>query len=325
MTQSSDEQSSNEAMSGPAMIDSTQGVRVALHDMGGPDDPAAPTLLFAHATGFCGQVWEPTAAPLTDRYRCFAIDLRGHGMTETPDGASLHWSHMGDDVLAALDSDYIAGDREVHGIGHSLGCAALVLAAARRPGLLRSLWLYEPAIVGPRMTAPAAPLDPTASADPADPAAPFGASNPMADAALRRRATFASYDEALANFARKAPMNELHPDALAAYVTGGFAPGADGSVTLRCSPATEAEVFRGAGNNEAFAALSELELPVALVAGRPDEYGPVTFVAANFAQLRRGTLIERRHLGHFGPLEDPSGMAADIAAWVEANRSQPVT
>jgi pimeloyl-ACP methyl ester carboxylesterase len=322
------------------MIDSTQGVRVALHDMGGPDDPATPVLLFAHATGFCGQVWEPTASPLTDRYRCFAIDLRGHGVTETPDGASLHWFHMGDDVLAALDSERIGADREVHGIGHSLGCAALVLAAARRPGLLRSLWLYEPAIVGPRMTTPAdstesapAPAAPAGSADSApaapagsaDSAAPFGTSNPMADAALRRRATFASYDEALANFARKAPMNELHPDALAAYVRGGFAPGPDGSVTLRCSPATEAEVFRGAGNNEAFAALAELDLPVALVAGRPDEYGPVTFVAANFAQLRQGTLIERRHLGHFGPLEDPSGMAADIAAWVEANRPQPAT
>jgi pimeloyl-ACP methyl ester carboxylesterase len=73
-------------MSSPAMIASTQGVRVALHDLGGPDDPTAPVLLFAHATGFCGQVWEPTAAPLTDRYRCLAIDLRGHGVSETPDG-----------------------------------------------------------------------------------------------------------------------------------------------------------------------------------------------------------------------------------------------
>ena len=142
----------------------------------------------------------------------------------------------------------------------------------------------------------------------------------MADAALRRRASFASSDEALANFAGKAPLNELHPDALAAYVRGGFAPQADGSVTLRCSPATEAEVFRGAGNNEAFAALSKVDVPVALVAGRSEEFGPVTFVPANLAQLRQGTLVERRHLGHFGPLEDPAGMARDIAAWVEANR-----
>ena len=91
-------------------------------------------------------------------------------------------------------------------------------------------------------------------------------------------------------------------------------------MTLRCSPATEAEVFRGAGNNAAFEALSALDLPVALVAGRSDEYGPVTFVPANLAQLPRGTLVERRHLGHFGPLEDPPGMARDIADWVEANR-----
>jgi pimeloyl-ACP methyl ester carboxylesterase len=290
------------------MIASTGGVRVALHDLGGPDDPAVPVLLFAHATGFHGLVWGPAAAALTDRYRCLALDLRGHGMSETPDGTSLSWQGMGDDVLAVLDSDRIGGRREVHGIGHSLGCAALVLAAARRPGLLRSLWLYEPAIAGPRVAAPDGS------------APPFGNSNPMADAALRRRASFASYDAALANYAQKAPLNELHPDALAAYVEGGFAPQADGSVTLRCTPATEAEVFRGAGNNEAFEALSLLDLPVALVAGRPDEFGPVTFVPANLAQLRRGTLVERRHLGHFGPLEDPTGMAEDIATWVEANR-----
>jgi len=301
-------------VSGPTKIPSTGGVRVALHDLGGPDDPAAPVLLFAHATGFHGRVWEPTAAPLTDRYRCLAIDLRGHGMSETPDGASLHWSYMADDVLAALDSDRIGSGRQVHGIGHSLGCASLVLAAARRPGLLKSLWLYEPAIVGPRATDPPQSSTLSGSSD------PFGSSNPMSDTALRRRSTFASYDEALANFARKAPLNELHPDALAAYVRGGFAPQVDGSVTLRCTPAAEAEVFRGAGNNEAFEALSKVEVPVALVAGRPDEHGPVTFVPANLAQLRRGTLVERRHLGHFGPLEDPPGMARDIAAWVEANR-----
>ena len=73
------------------MIASTGGVRVALHDLGGPDDPAAPVLLFAHATGFHGLVWGPTAAALTDRYRCLALDLRGHGMSETPDGTSLSW------------------------------------------------------------------------------------------------------------------------------------------------------------------------------------------------------------------------------------------
>ena len=32
-----------------------------------------------------------------------------------------------------------------------------------------------------------------------------------------------------------------------------------------------------------------------------------------------GTLIEYTHLGHFGPLEDPAGMAEAISAWVVAH------
>src|ERR1700733_10582828 len=87
------------------LIPSTDGVRIAVHDLGGPDDPAAPVLFLSHATGFCGAVWGPMASHLTDRYRCLAIDYRGHGRSETPAGAPLAWSGMGDDALALLDSD----------------------------------------------------------------------------------------------------------------------------------------------------------------------------------------------------------------------------
>jgi pimeloyl-ACP methyl ester carboxylesterase len=282
------------------LIDSTDGVRVAVHDLGGPDDPAAPVLLFSHATGFHGLVWAPMAAGLTDRFRCLAIDYRGHGVSEMPPGTSLAWSGMGDDAGAVLDSDLIGPGRPVHGVGHSMGGAALVLAAARRPGLIRSMWLYEPVI-------PAPGLLPSSDAP-----------NPMADAAARRRASFGSYDEAVANYAAKPPLNQLHPDALAAYVRGGFAPRADDGVTLRCTPATEAAVFRSAGDSGAWAALAGLDMPVAIAVGRSEEHGPVAFASPALDHLRHGTLVERRHLGHFGPLEDPSGTARDVEAWIGA-------
>jgi hypothetical protein len=32
--------------------------------------------------------------------------------------------------------------------------------------------------------------------------------------------------------------------------------------------------------------------------------------------MPRATLVTRPHLGHFGPLEDPAGMAADVEAWL---------
>jgi pimeloyl-ACP methyl ester carboxylesterase len=281
-----------------ALITSTDGVRVAVHDLGGPKDPTTTVLLFSHATGLHGRVWEPMASHLTDRFRCLALDYRGHGVSETPDQASLAWPRMGDDASAVLESDLIGPHQVVHGIGHSMGGAALVLAEARRPGRLRSLWLYEPVIVPPGALSPP------------------GAPNPMADAAERRRATFDSLDDAVSNFASKPPLNELHPAALRAYVMGGFASQPDGTVRLHCRPSTEAAVFRGAAASGAWEVFSTLDLPVAIVAGRLEPLGPVTFVPAMVQASRGAALVERRQLGHFGPMEDPHALAGDVASWI---------
>ena len=286
----------------PTLISRTDGVRIAVHDLGGPAYANADILLFSHATGLHGRTWEPMASQLTDRYHCFAIDHRGHGLSETPDDASLAWSHMGDDTVAVLDSGLIAPHRVIHGVGHSMGGAALVLAAIHRPLRLRSLWLYEPVIVPPGAL--------PASREP----------NVMADAAERRRATFDSTDAAAANYASKPPLNELHPAALQSYVMGGFAPQPDGTFRLRCLPATEATVFRGAVDSGAWNAFSTLAMSVAVVAGRPELLGPRAFVPEILQSRPATTFIERPDLGHFGPLEDPVSMARDLAAWVVANR-----
>jgi pimeloyl-ACP methyl ester carboxylesterase len=286
----------------PALITTADGVRIVVHDLGGPADLQAPVIVFSHATGFHGLVWQPLASYLTTDYRCLAIDHRGHGLTETPQSASLAWTHTGDDVVAVLESGLFAHGQRVHGVGHSMGGAALVLAAARRPGVMRSLWLYEPVIV---------PGGLLLSGD---------GPNPMAVAAARRRASFDSLEQARANYASKPPLEQLHPDALRAYVEGGFAILSDGSVRLRCTPDSEAEVYRGAADSGAWDVLDQLDLPVAIVAGTErDAEGPVNFAPAVVAALRQGTLIERRHFGHFGPLEDPESMAADVKAWVQVN------
>ena len=100
----------------------------------------------------------------------------------------------------------MAGASAIHGVGHSLGGATLVVAAARRPAAVQSLWLYEPIVAGRGELLPA------------------DGSNPLADGALRRRPSFASYEAAIDNFAAKPPLNQLDPEVLSAYVQGGFAP-----------------------------------------------------------------------------------------------------
>jgi pimeloyl-ACP methyl ester carboxylesterase len=291
------------AMAGRAheVIESSDGVRIVLRDLGGPSGgTSTPVLLFSHATGFHGRVWEPMATFLCTEFRCVALDLRGHGMSELPSGATLAWSGMVDDVVAALRSDrFPIGP--LHGIGHSMGGAALVLAAALRPDAFRSLWLYEPVII---------PTEgwPLSDGD-----------NPMSEGAARRRDRFDSLDQAYENYRSKPPLDQLHPDALRAYVDGGFSPTPDGSVTLRCRPSTEAEVFRPAAASGAWGAVRSIEIPVAVVAGRPDGVGPGTFAPATAEALRKGALFVRPDLGHFGPLQDPAAMAEDVAIWVRAH------
>jgi pimeloyl-ACP methyl ester carboxylesterase len=283
------------------IIESSEGVRIALHDLGGPGGGAtAPVLLFSHATGFHGRVWEPMASLLCDQFRCVSLDLRGHGMSELPAGAGLAWSGMADDVVAALSSDCFPTG-PVHGIGHSMGGAALVMAAARRLGAFRSLWLYEPVVV---------PDEGWSLPD---------GDNPMSEAAGRRRDRFDSLDQAYENYRSKPPLDRLHPDALRVYVDGGFSPTPDGSVMLRCRPSTEAEVFRHAAASGAWSTIASIEVPVAVVSGRPDGIGPGAFAPMIAETLPHGILIVRPDLGHFGPLEDPDAMAAEVAGWVRAH------
>lgn len=273
----------------PVMIPSTDGVEVALHDLGG----SGPSLLLAHATGFHGRVWAPVASHLPD-FHCYAPDLRGHGDSLVPSGLTFEWGGFGDDVLAVIDA---LGLDHVLAAGHSKGGAALLLAEQKRPGTFRALYLFEP-IVFPVMGG----------------LAPTGRANPLAAGARRRRATFDSFEAAYENFAAKAPLAVLHPDALRAYVDGGFAAQPDGTVTLKCRPEVEAEVYTMGSQHGAFGRLGEVQTPVTVAIGAEAPFSPASFGAPIVAALPHGRLERHPELGHFGPLQDPAAIAACLRA-----------
>jgi pimeloyl-ACP methyl ester carboxylesterase len=280
----------------PILVPSIDGVEVAVHDLGGPDDPSAPVALFAHATGFHGRAWAPVAARLADRMRCVALDLRGHGVARTPEGLDFAWSGFGADVVAVLDAGVLPAGAPVIGVGHSLGGAALLLAAAARPGAFGGLWLFEPIAPPPGLLDADRP-------------------NPLADGAARRRPSFASVDAAIANYAGKPPLDALRNDALRAYVEGGFAVQDDGSVVLRCRPEWEAATFRMTRGSGVWEALLELDLPIVVGVGAEEPFTPSAFAGAIVEHARDGRLSRHPELGHFGPLEDPDAIAEELAAF----------
>ncbi len=266
-------------------IPSTDGVELEVHDLGGD----GPPLLLAHATGFHGRVWEPLAAHLTGFHR-WSIDMRAHGDSDAPEDRPLEWYGFADDVLSVTDA---LGLEKPFGVGHSKGAASLLLAEQARPGTFSALYLYEPVVV---------PEDFVTDRNP---------DNPLSSGARRRRDTFESFDSAFENYASKPPFNSLHPEVLRVYVDHGFNQNPDGTVSLKCLPENEADVYAHGMSHHAFAALHEVSCPVTIAVGVEDTV-PAVFARQIADALPRGTVASFPELAHFGPLENPSLVAASI-------------
>lgn len=269
------------------LVPSTDGVEVALHDLGGH----GPPLLVAHATGFCAGPYRPFAAAV-DGYRVWALDFRAHGDTTTPGELALSWAGCTDDVLAAID----AIGEPVATFGHSMGGACLLLASLRRPDAIRRIAVFEPIVI------------------PGDLAA-FAGANPLAEAARRRREVFPSRAEALARYASRPPLSGFRADALWGYVEQGFADRPDGTVALKCTPAREAETFEAPGKPE-MAEMAGVSVPVLLGYGLGEPMGPAAFGRRLVREL---PLVEEQpyeRLGHFAPFADPDLIAADTVAFL---------
>ena len=108
----------------------------------------------------------------------------------------------------------------------------------------------------------------------------------------------------------------LAPEALAAYVTYGFEPQADGSVTLRCRPEVEAANYEMGARHDGFAHLGEVACPVVVLRGSDRMPGPAGFAQDIADALPAGVLEDHPELFHFGPLEDPAAMAASALRFV---------
>jgi len=273
------------------MVDSPDGTTVATYDVGG----VGTDVLFVHATGFHAGVWTPVVAQL-EGIRPALLDVRGHGRSEIPD-VGMDWHGTAADVLATVDA---LGLQRPFGVGHSMGGASLLLAELARPGTFRGLWIFEPIVFPPEIVA-----------------ASESGENPLSAGARRRRDRFPSFESAYANYASKPPFSALAPEALTAYVLGGFRTDGD-EVTLRCRPEVEASTYEMGARHLAWDRLGELTCPVVVARGSDSVPGPAGFAPLVAARIPGAVLEDHPRLGHFGPLEDPPAMAAAVGRAVAA-------
>jgi len=279
---------------------SSDDVEVVVYDFGGTGRP----LMLSHATGFHGHCYLPIAQALGGRFHSWALDYRGHGLTSRPDDWQVVWERYGDDAVAAAravlarTSDNHDRDNGLIGFGHSMGGAGLLMAAHAQPDLFDLIIAFEPIVFPP----PAPGIDQLDS--------------PLVAGARRRRAVFASFDEAYDNYAAKPPMMGFDPVALRNYVDHGFV-ATDEGVRLRCDPEHEARTFETGGVHRTWDLLPEITTPVVIVAGAPSEMSPAAIARPISELLPSARFIELDHLDHFGPMTHPAEMASLITSLVD--------
>lgn len=278
------------------------GIDLAVHEW--TSDEAAAPLVFAHATGFHGRVFDAIIERFPAR-TAYAIDLRGHGQSGGNGAGGVpidDWRLVASDVAGFLEQAGVTG---AVGIGHSMGAHTLVQVAADHPGAFARLVLFDPVILAPEFYAPGAPL--------------YTADNPHP--AIRRKRDFASVEAMIERFASRDPYNLFNPRVFADYCRYGLVPAASGEgMELACAPEVEASVYASSRSNGAvLEAARRVAIPVLVVRAlhtNLNDFKSSPTWPELAAILPHGTDLYRPDRTHFHPLEDPADAAQIVADWV---------
>lgn len=117
------------------------GLRFRYLDWGGPAH--LKTIVLLHGGGLTAHAWDLVCLGLRHRWRCIALDARGHGDSDWSKEVDYRIPTQRADVLALLDH---LGLRRVALVGHSMGGFTSISLAAHAPQRVAALTLID---IGP--------------------------------------------------------------------------------------------------------------------------------------------------------------------------------
>jgi pimeloyl-ACP methyl ester carboxylesterase len=272
-----------------------------LYEFGG----SGTVLHMAVANGFPPQTYAPLLQPLTSGYRVLSLPPRPLWTDPPPPRSIRSWHTLADDLLAGLRQYNLT---DVIAVGHSFGGVASLVAATKEPSRFRGLILLDPTIFTPFRLRVIALMK----------ALGLGRRMPLVQGALRRRAHFASIDEAYAYWRRKRLFDRWSDQAVRLYAASMTRPADDGSgVELTWSPEWEAHYYSTIMTDTwRYVRKLPKTLPLLVVRGSETE----TFLPPAAAQLRRllphMAYGEISGHGHLFPQSAPDETRAVIESWL---------
>jgi pimeloyl-ACP methyl ester carboxylesterase len=261
------------------------------------------TAVLVHGSGLCASTWTPIARALATHFRVLAVDLRGHGDSDKPDG-HYTWPEVVGDLPAFIDALRL---EDILLVGHSRGGGIAAFGGAQRPDRIWRMALLEPTIhIGQHRPAPAS-----------DGAAPAHA-HPLAALTRRRRVRWPSHDAVYASWRRSERLKHWDVDVLWAYVKGGTRVREDGEVEIKCPPAVEAQFYETQTPGHLFDTLPNITWPVLLLTTDNPRRQPEA--TPGYMALKHSSRDFRHHViagaSHFFPQERPADVARAILDFV---------
>ncbi|KAF9158896.1 hypothetical protein DFQ26_007122 [Actinomortierella ambigua] len=263
----------------------------------------SPALVFAHANGFCKEMWEPVIARVDRRWterEIYAYDCYNEGDSAVLNKDLLenrcNWLTYAQDVLALVDHFKLT---KPVGIGHR------IIAETLRPGTFGAIVAVDPTMY-PKEVNLLVPVE----------------DHPLASLTIRRRDQWKDRDEARESFLKKSLFRAWHPEALDLYLQFGLLDNLDKDgrpgVTLKCPKIQEAMAFahEGTGLHDAFENLPQLNIPVHFLFGATSDINPSDLVEMKLQRTKYAT-HEIVKGGHLFPFEEPLDTARDITKFLE--------
>lgn len=259
-----------------------------------------PDIVFLHATGFNARTYRALLAPLGEKLHVLALDARGHGRTELPDGlfGYTSWRRHVNDLIAVLEHF----SAPVTLAGHSMGATVSLLTAGKRTDLVAGLALIDPVILPNAGYAlfelPFAPLVQRHVM-------------PLARGALGRRAKFPDREAAVAALTGRGVFKAFPADVIEDYVADGLVEDGKGGFRLACRPAFEAATYC-AQRHDPWGALRNVSDPLVLL--RAEQHSTVSEAAVHrISAIKPDARIATvEGAGHMLPMERPDRVRAAI-------------
>jgi pimeloyl-ACP methyl ester carboxylesterase len=290
-----------------AWVEVPDGVRIAVHDFGGPE--RGPVVVFCHANGFAARSYAPMLAALAAQVRVLAMDLRGHGESTAPQPP--YAGRVALDLLAldfAAVVDHAAArfpGAAIHGAAHSLGALLPIQDLLRGRSRLKRAVLLEAAVFPPQgheVHAEAEKLNSDRSVR-----------------IPRRRSVFATPEMLGLSLSGAPAFAGVSAEHLRLHCEATLRQEADGAYHLRCKPEIEGLLYGEVARASQYNGLHEIAVPTLLVGADPLHPGS-TWVSRMqpFVQRRipGSQSLTVEGAGHLLPLEQPEQCAERIAEWV---------